>query len=91
MSTKHRLTISLLLLFMAISSTVYADHNYQHRPNQPAEYGALAQVGPPAPTDKAELPRRRSLQPVGSRKACSFQGGPKSGMWACRYTLLDGF
>ena len=83
MSTKHLLTISLLLPFMAISSTVYAGHNYQHRPNQPAEYGALAQVGPSAATDKAELQRRRSLQPVGSWKACTYQGGPKSGLWAC--------
>jgi len=35
MLTKHLFTISLLLPFMAMSSVVHADHNYQHRPNQP--------------------------------------------------------
>src|SRR5260370_32960585 len=40
------LTLSLLLPFMAISSAVHADHNYQHRPNQPAAYGAFNQAGP---------------------------------------------
>ncbi len=44
MLAKHLLTISTLLPFMAISSAVHADHNYQHRPNQPAGYGALAQM-----------------------------------------------
>jgi len=46
MLTKHLFTISLLLPFMAISSAVHADHNYQHRPNQPAAYGASNQAGP---------------------------------------------
>jgi len=78
------LRVSLLLPFMAISSVVHADHNYQHRPNQPSEYGALAQIGPPAATHKTDLQRRRSAQPVSSPKACTYQGGPKSGLWACR-------
>jgi len=82
MLAKHLLKISLLLPLVAMSSTVASAsasvdlqkrlaYNYQHRPDQPAEYGALAQA-------------RRSLQPVGSPKACTYQGGPKSGLWACR-------
>ena len=79
----HLVTLSLLLPLVAISSTARADHNYQYRPNQTAEYGAMAQLGPPAATQRTEL-RRRSSQPVGSPKACTYQGGPKSGLWACR-------
>lgn len=78
------LRVSLLLPFMAISSVAHADHNYQHRPNEPRGYGALAQVGPPAATNKREWRKHQPAQPIASRRACTYQGGPKSGLWACR-------
>src|SRR5882757_9960874 len=54
MLTKHRLlTISLLLPFMAISSVVHANHNYKHRPNQPAGMMRLTKLIP-----HRQLPRR---------------------------------
>ncbi len=84
MLTKHLFTISLLLPFMAMSSAVHADHNYQHRPNQPAGYGAFNQAVPTPAASKTELQGRPSSQPRDSRKACTYQGGPKSGLWACR-------
>jgi hypothetical protein len=95
MLRNHLLKISLLLPLVAMSSTVASASAsvdlqkrlaqiYQHRPDQPAEYGALAQVRQPAATYKTNLQGRRSLQPVGSPKACTYQGGPKSGLWACR-------
>ncbi len=84
MLTKHLFTISLLLPFMAISSAVHADHNYQHRPNQPAGYGAFNQAVPTPAASNTDLQGRPSLQHRNSRKACTNQGGPKSGLWACR-------
>ena len=84
MLAKHLLTISTLLPYMAISSAVHAGHNYQHRPNQPAGYAAFNQAGPPPAASNTELQGRPSLQQRNSRKACTYQGGPKSGLWACR-------
>ncbi|MFB9265611.1 hypothetical protein ACFFWD_21070 [Bradyrhizobium erythrophlei] len=84
MSTKHLFAISLALPLLAMSASAHAEHNYQHRPIQPSEYGALAQAGAPKATRETELQRRRSAQPVGSAKACTYQGGPKSGLWSCR-------
>ena len=55
MLTKHLLTISLVLPFMAISSVVRADHNYQHRPNQPAQYGAFNPAGPTPAVSKTAV------------------------------------
>lgn len=77
------LRVSLLSSFMAISSAVHADHNFQHRPNQPAEYGAFNQAGPTPAASKAVWQGRPSPQ-RNSRKSCTYQGGPKSGLWACR-------
>src|SRR6266566_3663501 len=74
MLTKHLLTISILLPFMAISSAVHADHNYQHRPNQPAGYAAFNQAGPPPDASNTELQGRPALQPRNSRNACTYQG-----------------
>jgi len=84
MLAKYLLTISTVLPFMAISSAVHADHNYQHRPNQPAGYAAFNQAVPTPAASKTELQRRPSVQRGNSQKACTYQGGPKSGLWACR-------
>ena len=84
MLAKHLLTISLLLPPMAILSAVHADHNYQHRPNQPAAYGAFNQAGPAPAASNTDWQGRPSLQQRNSRKACTYQGGPKSGLWSCR-------
>ncbi len=84
MLAKHLLTISLRLPLMAISSAVHADHNYQHRPNQPAAYGAFNQAGPAPAASNTDWQGRPSLQQRNSRKACTYQGGPKSGLWSCR-------
>lgn len=74
----------LLLPFMTISSVVHAAHNYQHRPSQPSGYDALAQIGAPAATRKTDPQRRWSRQSVSSAKTCTYQGGPKTGLWTCR-------
>ena len=84
MLTKHLLTISLLLPFVAVSSAVYANHNNQHHPNQPAGYAAFNQAVPTPAASKTELQRRPSVLQRNSQKACTYQGGPKSGLWACR-------
>jgi len=84
MLAKHLLTISTVLPFMAISSAVHADHNYQHRPNQPAAYNAFNQAEPAAAASRMDLQGRPSVQQRNSQKACTYQGGPKSGSWACR-------
>ncbi len=78
------LRISLLLPLMAMSSAAYAHHNDQHRPNELSQYGAFAQAGPPAAGHKAQVQRLRSVQPGSYPKACTYQGGPKSGLWTCR-------
>ena len=84
MLTKRLLTISLVLPFVAISSAVYANHNNQHHPNQPAEYAAFNQAVPTPAASRMDLQGRPSVQQRNSRKACTYQGGPKSGLWACR-------
>ncbi len=84
MLTKRLLTIALLLPLVATLSVVYADHNYQHRSNQPAEYGAFNQAVPTPAASRTELQGRPSSQQRNSQKACTYQGGPKSGLWACR-------
>ena len=84
MLTKHLFTISLLLPFMAISSAVHAGHNYEYQPNQPAAYGAFNQAGPAPAASNTDWQGRPSLQQRNSRKPCTYQGGPKSGLWACR-------
>lgn len=78
------LRASLLLPFIAVPSVVHANHNYQHQPNQPSAYSALAQIGAPAAAYEIKRPRHRSIQRVSSPKSCTYQGGPKSGLWACR-------
>jgi hypothetical protein len=75
MLTKRLLTISTLLPFMAISSVAHANHNYQHRPNQPAAYRAFDQAGPAAPASRMDLQGRPSVQP-----AWHYHGGPRSQM-----------
>jgi len=84
MLTKHLLTISLFLPFMAMSSAVYANHNNQHHPDQPAGYAAFNQAVPTQAASKTDLQGRPSSQHRNSQKACTYQGGPKSGLWACR-------
>jgi hypothetical protein len=84
MLTKHLLTISLLLPSVAISSVAYANHNNQHHPNQPAVYGAFNQAVPTPAASRTELQGRPSSQQRNSQKTCTYQGGPKSGLWACR-------
>ena len=84
MLTKHLFMISVLLPFMAISSVVHADHNYQHRPNQPTGYGAFNQAVPTPAASKTDLQGRPSSQERNSEKACTYQGGPKSGLWTGR-------
>ena len=78
------LRVSLLLPFLAISSAVHADHNFQHRTNQPAEYGAFNQAGPTATASKTGWQGRPLPEQRNSRKSCTYQGGPKTGMWTCR-------
>ena len=63
MFKKKLLTVSLLMPLMAISGLAQANHNYQHRPNQPL---VLANQAPDS-------------------KSCTYQGGPKTGSWACSY------
>jgi len=62
MLTKRLLTISTLLPFMAISSVAHANHNYRHRPNQPALYRAFNQAVPAPAASKTELQGRPSSQ-----------------------------
>ena len=69
MLTKRFLTTSLLLPLVAISSVARANHNYQHRPNQPAEYAAFNQAVPTPAVSKTELQGRPSSQHLNSRKA----------------------
>jgi hypothetical protein len=66
MLTKRLLTISLLLPLVAISSVAHANHNYQHRPNQPAAYAAFNQAVPTPAASKKELPARPSSQQLNS-------------------------
>jgi hypothetical protein len=66
MLTKRFLTISLLLPLVAISSAARADHNYQHRPNQPAAYAAFDQAVPTPAASKKELQGRPSSQQLNS-------------------------
>ena len=75
MLAKHLLTISLLLPLMAISSAVHADHNYQHRPNQPAAYGAFNQAGAAPAASNTDWQGRPSLQQRSSRKPSTYQRG----------------
>src|SRR5260370_33129497 len=77
--TKRLLTISLLLPLVAISSVARANHNYQHRPNQPAEYAAFNQAVPTPAVSKTELQVRPSSQHLNSRKPCEpFYGSTRS-------------
>ncbi len=70
MSAKHLLTISTLLPFMAVSSVAHANHNYQHRPNQPAEYAAFNQADPTRAASKMDLQGHPSSQhTIGGRLA----------------------
>ncbi len=66
MLTKRLLTISLLLPLVAISSVAHANHNYQHRPNQPAAYAAFDQAVPTPAASKKELQGRPSSQQLNS-------------------------
>lgn len=70
----------LLLNFVAISSAVHADLNYQNRPSSRTEYGTFNPTRPTPSVDGSHL----SPSPRASRKSCTYQGGPKSGLWACR-------
>jgi hypothetical protein len=45
MSRKSLLTLSLLLPLMAIPGAAYANHNYQHRPNEPFRHSHGESVG----------------------------------------------
>jgi hypothetical protein len=103
MLKKHLLKISLLLPLVAMSSTVASAsasvdlqkrlaYNNQHRPNQPAEYGALVQVGPPAARtggsqndlrsafarDRTESRLQPATVPNQGEFAWRYHGGPKS-------------
>ena len=62
MLTKRFLTISLLLPLVAISSVARANHNDQHRPNQPAAYAAFNQAVSTPAASKTELQGRPSMQ-----------------------------
>jgi len=66
MLTKRFLTISLLLPLVAISSVARANHNDQHRSNQPAGYAAYNQAVATPAASKKELQGRPSSQQLNS-------------------------
>ncbi len=76
---KRLLTISLALPFMPISGVASASHNDQHRPNQPGVYSSPYEA---FAMERRALPRRAPQ--VRASRSCTYQGGPKSGSWACR-------
>lgn len=88
MTKKRIFLITLLLPLMATSSAALADHNYQHRPNdvrRSSPYDAFAM--------ERKAPIRSVARQVGhgqkqkdglASKSCTYQGGPKIGLWACR-------
>jgi hypothetical protein len=76
MTGKSLLTISLLLPFMAISSVVHADAATATK-----RHAIFKQT-----TARAEAPPRPGAyySTGAATEACSYQGGPKSGLWTCQ-------
>lgn len=88
MSRKRLLTVSLLLPFMAISGIALADHNYQHRSNEARSYSPHEPFAMErkAPIRRVARGHKNDQKNSNAVKPCTFsyQGGPKSGSWACR-------
>jgi len=85
MSTKHLLTISLLLPLVAISATAHAGSTVSDKsywPNEARQNGSIG-IGPQASVNSAFAYDRTtsSLQPAtiasGVGSAWRYQGGPK--------------
>ena len=83
MSTKHLLTISLLLPLVAISATAHAGSTISDNSYWPSEAGKSAQyrtVGSPSDVFAYE-PAGSRLQPAttpsGAGSAWQYRGGPK--------------
>lgn len=72
----------LLSSFMAISSGVHAEANYQNRPSPSTGYGTFNPNRPTSSVDGSQ--GRVSPSASASPKSCTYQGGPKSGLWSCR-------
>jgi hypothetical protein len=79
MSSKHLLTVALLLPFVTISSVAIARQTYGHwqktagLAEQRVPY-ARAEAGPPLAYQ----------YPIWDSRLCTYQGGPKTNTWACR-------
>ena len=79
MRSKHLLTVTLLLPFVAMPSVANASQTYSHwqktaRLAEQRVPNAQAYYGPPVADQYAPW------EPM----VCTYQGGPKTGTWACR-------
>jgi hypothetical protein len=80
-----KLALSASLLFIAAASAAHAGPTITDKRYWPNEVGpsayrssatqAMARSDSQWRSDRASVPRTKS---------CTYQGGPKSGMWACR-------
>ena len=85
MSTKHLLTISLLLPLVAISATAHAGSTISDRSYWPNEARRTAPLKAESQTDvssafaydRAASSSRPATNAVGSEAARPYQGGPK--------------
>ena len=93
MIRKSLLTISLLLPLMAMAGIANAGIVNSDKRYWPNEVGPLSYAV--VVTDSGTVERKRSSRraapshDAGRRrhnvaKSCTYQGGPKSGLWACR-------
>ena len=80
MRSKHLLTVTLLLPFVTTTSIANAGQTYSHwqktarLAEQRVPYAQAYYYGPPVADQYAPW------EPM----VCTYQGGPKTGSWACR-------
>jgi hypothetical protein len=76
------LLVAWLLLLAAISGTAEAGPTITDKRYWPNEVGPAAYRNSPV-KDERRSPRL-GMQSVKPAKSCTYQGGPKTGMWGCR-------
>jgi hypothetical protein len=76
MSRKGLFTLSFLLPLMAIPGAAYANHNYQHRPNEPFRHSRGESVRYGAEGRSVFAPAVPGT--IGDQQHHRYRGGPKS-------------
>lgn len=80
----RKLFLPASLLLIAAANAAHAGPTITDKRYWPNEVGPSVHSGKAQTTTRRDPQWRSDRVPVTREKSCTYQGGPKSGLWACR-------